>query len=92
MEIKSFLHFVDKDTISKCGEPGYDRLARILHLVDYKSVYHPHTVDEAMIKFKGRSKIKQYLPKKPIKRGIKVWILADSKNVTCHAKTRLMRF
>ncbi|XP_047101014.1 serine/threonine-protein phosphatase 6 regulatory ankyrin repeat subunit B-like [Schistocerca piceifrons] len=30
-----------------------------------------------MIKFKGRSSIKQYLPKKPIKRGYKVWVLAD---------------
>ena len=31
-----------------------------------------------MIKFKGRSALKQYLPKKPTKRGIKVWVLADS--------------
>ncbi|CAK9809214.1 PiggyBac transposable element-derived protein 4, partial [Anthophora quadrimaculata] len=30
-----------------------------------------------MIKFKGRSSIKQYLPKKPIKRGYKLWLLAD---------------
>ena len=37
-------------------------------------------VDEAMIKFQGRSSIKQYMPKKPIKRGIKVWVLADSTN------------
>lgn len=27
-----------------------------------------------MIKFKGRSSIKQYMPKKPIKRGFKVWM------------------
>jgi len=33
-----------------------------------------------MIKFKGRSAMKQYLPMKPIKRGFKVWILADSMN------------
>jgi hypothetical protein len=37
-------------------------------------------VDEAMIKFQGRSSLKQYLPLKPIKRGIKVWVLADSSN------------
>ena len=30
-----------------------------------------------MIKFKGRSSIKQYLPLKPIKRGYKVWCLCD---------------
>lgn len=28
-------------------------------------------IDEPMIKFKGRSSIKQYLPKKPTKRGYK---------------------
>ena len=30
-----------------------------------------------MIKFKGRSSVKQYLPLKPIKRGYKVWCLCD---------------
>ena len=34
-------------------------------------------VDEAMIKFQGRSALKQYLLNKPVKRGIKVWVLAD---------------
>ena len=33
-----------------------------------------------MIKFQGRSSLKQYMPKKPIKRGIKVWVLGDSSN------------
>ena len=37
-------------------------------------------VDEAMIAFQGRWCLKQYLPKKPIKRGIKAWCLADSSN------------
>ncbi|KAG5863851.1 hypothetical protein JTB14_031604 [Gonioctena quinquepunctata] len=32
-------------------------------------------VDESIIKFKVRSSIKQYKPKKPIKRGYKFWIL-----------------
>ncbi len=36
--------------------------------------------DEAMIKFQGRSSLKQYMPKKPIKRGMKVWVLGDSSN------------
>lgn len=37
------------------------------------------SIDEAMIRFKGRSTLKHYLPLKPIKRGIKVRVLADSK-------------
>ena len=30
--------------------------------------------------FKGRSCIKQYIPKKPIKRRFKIWVRADSHN------------
>lgn len=30
------------------------------------------SIDESMVKFKGRSTMKQYLPLKPIKRGIKI--------------------
>ena len=30
-----------------------------------------------MIKFKGRSLLKQYNPMKPIKRGYKIWCLSD---------------
>ena len=33
-----------------------------------------------MLKFKGRSLIKQYQPLKPIKRGFEVWCTADSSN------------
>lgn len=35
-------------------------------------------VDEAMVAFKGRSSLKQYMPLKPVKRGYKVWCLADA--------------
>ena len=33
-----------------------------------------------MIPFKGRLGMKQYMPQKPTKRGIKVWECADSAN------------
>jgi hypothetical protein len=36
-------------------------------------------VDELMMPFKGRSSMKQYMPMKPVKRGYKVWCLADSR-------------
>jgi len=39
-----------------------------------------NAVDEAMIPFKGRSSLKQYMPMKPVKRGFKVWVRADSFN------------
>ena len=37
-------------------------------------------MDEAVVKFQGRSALKQYMLMKPIKRGIKVWVLGDSTN------------
>ncbi|GFQ64883.1 piggyBac transposable element-derived protein 4 [Trichonephila clavata] len=36
------------------------------------------SIDEPMAKFKGRSSLKQYLPLKQIKRGIKLWERSDS--------------
>ena len=46
-------------------------------------MYYPHcevSIDEAMIPFKGRSSMKQYLPLKPVKRSFKVWAMADAIN------------
>ena len=45
--------------------------------------YHPHkenAIDEAMVPFKGRSSLKQYVPLKPVRRGFKIWVRADSNN------------
>ena len=36
------------------------------------------SIDESMIRFKGRSCLKQYNPMKPIKRGYKLWCLCDN--------------
>lgn len=36
------------------------------------------SIDESMTKFKGRSALKQYMPLKPVKRGIKMWLRCDS--------------
>ena len=47
------------------------------------ALYNPAkqlAIDETMIKFQSRSSLKQYMPQKPIKRGIKVWVLADTTN------------
>ena len=86
LEISRYVHFVDNTTLQPRGSPGHDRLGKVRPVIDHLSakfaeVYHPHkevAVDEAMIKFQGRSSLKQYMPKKPIKRGIKVWVLGDS--------------
>ena len=85
-EIARYLHYVDNTTLQPPTSPTYDKLGKVRPLLAYlqgrfSEVYTPGrelAVDEAMIKFQGRSSLKQYMPKKPIKRGIKVWVLADS--------------
>ena len=55
------------------GEPGYDWLGKVCPVIEmtresFLSSYNPHrenSIDEAMIKFKGRSTLKQYMPKSP---------------------------
>ena len=37
------------------------------------------SIDKSMVKFKGRSLLKQYMPLKPVKRGIRMWMHCDSK-------------
>ena len=85
-EIARYLHFVDNSTLAPHGTQSYDRLGKVRPLLNYlqarsSAVYNPSrelSVDEATIKFQGRSSLKHYMPKKPIKRGIKVWVLADT--------------
>ena len=64
-----------------------DKLYKIRLMIDalnkkFQEVYNGTrelSVDESMIKFKGRSGLKQYLPMKPIKMGYKWWCLADQR-------------
>ena len=36
------------------------------------------SIDESMTRFKGRSTLKQYLPMKPVRTGIKLWMRCDA--------------
>ena len=86
LEISRYVHFTDNATLQPHGSSGHDRLGKVRLIINHLSVkfselYHPHkevAVDEAMVKFQGRSSLKQYMPMKPVKRGIKVWVLGDS--------------
>ena len=87
-QILRFLHLNDTDEQVSYDQPGYDALFKVRKLLDLitptlMSEYHVHeelAVDEAMIPFKGRLSFKQYMKDKPTKWGIKVFVLADSRN------------
>ena len=81
LQIHRYLHFVDNSLLPQLGESGYDRLGKVRPIMEqlqkrFLEIYHPHcenAIDEAMIPFQGRSSLKQYMPAKLVKRGIKVW-------------------
>ena len=69
-----------------------DKLLKLRWFIDqmnknFSTAYTPYgdvTVDESMIKFKGRLSFRQYLPAKPIKWGVKVWSLSESSTGYLH--------
>ena len=87
-EISQFLHLNDTSREPAREEANFDRLykchpALTAVLRNVQRCYLPTkniSVDEGMIAFKGRLSFRQYLPAKPTKYGIKVWMAADSSN------------
>jgi hypothetical protein len=69
------------------GSPAYDKLRQVWWLVEEirancKKIWELGkflTIDEMMVRYKGTySPIRQYMPKKPQKWGLKIWCLADA--------------
>lgn len=86
-KITENIHLNNNEDAKPKGHPEYDKLFKLRPLIDalnrnFRKFYVPSkvlSVDEAMIAFKGRSSLKQFMPNKPTKRGYKVWCLADGK-------------
>lgn len=82
LQILSNIHLNDNNAMP---EGNTDKLYKLRPLIDslnnqYAKLYSVSryvSVDESMILFKGRSSLKQYNPMKPIKRGYKLWSMAD---------------
>ena len=87
-EISFLKYHVNNSTISSSYSENYDRLCKVHTILEYlcdkvQHLYDPHcecSIDKAMVPYKGHCSMKQYLPKKPTKRGLKVWMRADSTN------------
>ena len=80
-KLVQYLHVNDSTQSLPRDDPQHDKLFKIRPILDCvlgtcRSEYLPSkniSVDEAMVKFKGRLNMKQYMPMKPVKRGIKIW-------------------
>jgi len=81
--LMALLHIMDP-----CNEPAGNKLRKVQGFVDFmkgrcKLLFQPRqhvAIDERMVKSRHRSGIRQYIKGKPIKWGIKFWVLADSSN------------
>ncbi|CAG2239267.1 UBP15 [Mytilus edulis] len=87
MQIMRYLHFTDPhQRVPQRGEPNYDSTYKVRYFMDalnqqMRDQYIPKrnvSIDECMIPYKGRVALKQYMPAKPTKWGIKLWALAES--------------
>ena len=69
-KLTQYLHLNNNENVIPRGQPNHDKLFKV----------RPFLEAVAMVAFKGQLSMKQYVPLKPIKRGIKVWECADSSN------------
>lgn len=85
-KICQYLHLNKRENRLPWEAPNYDKLFKVRPLleavsVNFRKEYRPSkfvSVDEGMVKYKGRLGFKHYMPLKPVKWGIKVWVLAVS--------------
>ena len=85
-KILQYFHIFDRSNELEKDHPNYNIFQKLEPLAEnlknnFRDTFSPYkemSVDEALIKFKGRLGIVQYMPLKPAKRGIKVWMLCTS--------------
>ena len=88
--ILSYLHLSDNSKAVPRNQPGHDHLHTIRPMMDcfrqtWRTFYNPpreQSIDEAMVGFKNRNAMKQYMPMKPSKRGFKVWCQCSPNGIT----------
>uniref|UniRef100_A0A1X7TD35 PiggyBac transposable element-derived protein domain-containing protein n=1 Tax=Amphimedon queenslandica TaxID=400682 RepID=A0A1X7TD35_AMPQE len=85
-QIPRYVHIADNSKAPSRSDEHYDKLWKVRAFLDNISersqhLYnqHPHiSIDERMIDAKCRLSFIQYMPQKPTKWGLKVWVLAGT--------------
>ncbi|XP_039610994.1 piggyBac transposable element-derived protein 3-like [Polypterus senegalus] len=79
---------ISRDRWEQINDGNYDKLFKIRPIIDSllpKFLRLPQdqmlSIDEQMVPFKGKSSLKQYIPKKPYKWGYKIVVLCDTKGL-----------
>ena len=87
----TFFHLNDNDRYVPRGNEGHDplfKLGPLYHRIlwQFRSVYYPHqsvAIDEAMVAWHGKLSFRVYSPDKPVKYGLKAYVLCDADNAYC---------
>jgi hypothetical protein len=86
LKILQYFHISERENELPKDHSDYNIFQKLEPLASnlkkiFRDNFHPYkemAVDEALIKYKGRLGIVQYMPLKPAKRGIKIWMLCTS--------------
>ena len=87
----TFLHLNNNEHYVPRGSEGHDplfKLGPLYHkiLAKFRTVYIPHqalAIDESMVAWRGNLSFRVYSPDKPIKYGLKAYMLCDAVNAYC---------
>ena len=94
--ILRFLHIVNKEDELPKDHPDHDRLFKLRPFIREIHCQFQHnyiqnrevSINETMVKFKGRKFFRPFLPSKPIPYGFKQFTLAESKSGYCVGLSR----
>lgn len=83
LAILKYLHVANPYDQLKAGGDKVFKIRDLMTRLNsaFQRKYHPArnlTVDEMMIPFKGRLSIIQFMPRKPVKKGIRAWACSDA--------------
>ncbi|XP_017765529.1 PREDICTED: piggyBac transposable element-derived protein 4-like [Eufriesea mexicana] len=86
-QISRFLHFLHNETAD-----GSDRLRKVRPIINlwnekFKEIYTPNeyvSIDESLMKYKGRLAYKQFNPSKRTRFGLKIYKLCEASTGFCH--------
>jgi hypothetical protein len=86
--IRRYLHFNDNEKNIPIDDANRDRAFKIRPIIEhfnkaFQDAVEPEecmSIDEHMIKFRGRNIMRQYIKNKPIRWGFKIWARCGSKN------------
>ena len=80
-KLNQYLYLNNNENFVPRRQPNHNKLFKVRPFLDavvknLREEYRPKqnlSVDEDLVGFKGQLSMKQYLPMKPVKRGIKIW-------------------